>query len=114
MAIRLKAKVVPVTIVGNEEIFPTLFGIKGFKKILGSNIAIPLSFFPLPISRIKGRMYPAIDFSGYDPSLADDQAFCIKMAEKLRRQHQRRLNKDAGDQPLYKLNKFIGKIKKAW
>ncbi len=108
LALKLKAKLVPVTSVGSEDIFPVLFETSRFHGFIGSNFGIPFSLFPLPLSRIKAKIYPPIDLSGYDPSLADDHLFCVKLAEKLRHEHQERINNDAMSQPFFKINKFIG------
>jgi len=84
-----------------------LFGLKSFKDFIGTSIPIPFTFFPLPITRLRAKMYPPIDLSVYDPKLANDTRFCARMSEKVQQQHQERVYNDAKDQPLFKLNRFI-------
>jgi 1-acyl-sn-glycerol-3-phosphate acyltransferase len=107
LGLRLRAKVMPVTIIGNEELFPVMMRLEKAKKFVGTPWPIPFSIFPIPISKIDCKIYPAIDFGKYDADLAEDPRFCNQMAERLKRDLQKRLDEHAKRQPLFLVNKLV-------
>jgi 1-acyl-sn-glycerol-3-phosphate acyltransferase len=92
IALRTGAPIVPVAIVGSEEIYPKLGEIPGVAKLLGAPyfpvtptfpLLGPLGAIPLP-SRWRIAFGPPIDLDGLGPDDADDRARVLEVAEATR------------------------------
>ena len=107
LAIKLRAKILPIISLGNEDVFPVLFKTESLKPFIGSCMGVPASVIPLPIARIHSIIQKPVDMSRCDPSLANDDDFCNEVAEKVRFDLQKRIDQYATHQPLYKLGHFL-------
>jgi 1-acyl-sn-glycerol-3-phosphate acyltransferase len=99
LALRSGAPIVPVAIVGSEEIYPKLAESRLLARLFGAPYfpitptfpALgPLGAVPLP-SRWRIEFCPAIDVSGYGPGAADDRAFVFELSERVRETIQEKL-----------------------
>jgi 1-acyl-sn-glycerol-3-phosphate acyltransferase len=101
LALRARAPVVPVAIVGAEETQPVLHRIKWLSGALGfPNIPVtptfpllgPLGLLPLP-AKWRIEFGEPLDLAGeHDPSAADDRLLVNKLAEGVREQIQSMLD----------------------
>lgn len=106
LAIKLKAKIVPVAIIGGEECCPVAWGIKSFKKIIGSKIPVPLSVIPLPTAWKVVFLKP-VDFSRHNPALAQDHDRCRNLASQIQSKVQWVLDRETLDRPLAKFSSIV-------
>jgi 1-acyl-sn-glycerol-3-phosphate acyltransferase len=92
IALRTGAPIVPVAIVGSEEIYPKIGESRLLARLIGSPYfpitptfpALgPLGTIPLP-SRWRIEFCPPIDVSGYGPEAADDRARVFELSERVR------------------------------
>jgi 1-acyl-sn-glycerol-3-phosphate acyltransferase len=91
LALRRRALLVPVAIVGAEEIHPLLGRLEIAERLLGTSLPYtatfpwlgPLGLVPLP-SHWRIRFGPPLDLSDADAALADDPAFVARAREQVR------------------------------
>jgi 1-acyl-sn-glycerol-3-phosphate acyltransferase len=99
LALRSGTPIVPVAVVGSEEIYPKLAESRLLARLVGAPYfpitptfpALgPLGAVPLP-SRWRIEFCPAIDVSRYGPEAADDRAFVLELSERVRETIQEKL-----------------------
>jgi 1-acyl-sn-glycerol-3-phosphate acyltransferase len=92
LALRTGAPIVPVAIVGSEEIYPKLGELPGVARLLRAPyvpitptfpLLGPLGLIPLP-SRWRIEFGTPIDLSGLGPEAAGDRATVLEVAEEVR------------------------------
>jgi 1-acyl-sn-glycerol-3-phosphate acyltransferase len=91
LALRRRASLVPVAIVGAEEVHPVLGRMELAEQLLGARLPLtptfpwlgPLGLVPLP-SQWRIRFGPPLDLAALDPALADDPAFVTRTREQVR------------------------------
>jgi 1-acyl-sn-glycerol-3-phosphate acyltransferase len=99
IALRTSSPIVPVAIVGSEEIYPKLGESRLLARLTGAPYfpitptfpALgPLGVVPLP-SRWRIEFCPPIDLSSYPPEAAEDRALVLELSEQLREAIQHKL-----------------------
>jgi 1-acyl-sn-glycerol-3-phosphate acyltransferase len=99
VALRTGAPIVPVAIVGSEEIYPKLGESRLLARLIGAPyfpitatfpMLGPFGAIPLP-SRWRIDFCPPIDLSGYGPEAAGDRALVLELAELVRETIQERV-----------------------
>ena len=99
MALRTGSPLIPVAIVGAEEIYPKIADSPALAKLLGAPFLPitptfpwlgPLGLIPLP-SRWRIEFCPPIDLSEYPPEAADDRALLFEISEQVRETIQEQL-----------------------
>jgi 1-acyl-sn-glycerol-3-phosphate acyltransferase len=97
IALRTGAPIVPVAVVGSEEIYPKLADAPVLARIAGAPffpitptfpLLGPLGAIPLP-SRWRIEFCDPIDISGYGPEAADDRSLVFELSEHVRNTIQR-------------------------
>lgn len=92
VALRTGSPIVPVAVVGAEEIYPKLAESRPLAKLLGAPFVPitptlpwlgPLGLIPLP-SRWRIEFCEPIDLSRYPPEAADDRALLFEISERVR------------------------------
>jgi 1-acyl-sn-glycerol-3-phosphate acyltransferase len=92
IALRTSSPIVPVAIVGSEEIYPKIGDSRLLARLIGSPYfpitplfpALgPLGAIPLP-SKWRIEFCPPIDTSGYEPEAADDRSLVFELSERVR------------------------------
>jgi 1-acyl-sn-glycerol-3-phosphate acyltransferase len=92
IALRTGAPLVPVAVVGSEEIYPKLAESRFLSRLLGTPYfpitpTFPalgvLGAVPLP-SKWMIEFCPPVDLSGYGPEAADDRAAVFALSEQVR------------------------------
>ncbi len=92
VAIRTRSPIIPVAVVGAEEIYPKLADSQTLAKLLGAPFVPitptlpwlgPLGLIPLP-SRWRIEFCEPIDISEYPPEAADDRALLFEISERVR------------------------------
>jgi 1-acyl-sn-glycerol-3-phosphate acyltransferase len=92
IALRTGSPIVPVAVVGSEEIYPKIGDSRLLARLIGSPYfpitptfpALgPLGAIPLP-SRWRIEFCPPIDLSGYAPEAADDRSVVFEISERVR------------------------------
>jgi 1-acyl-sn-glycerol-3-phosphate acyltransferase len=92
VALRTGSPIIPVAVVGAEEIYPKLAESKTLAKLLGAPFVPitptlpwlgPLGLIPLP-SRWRIEFCEPIDLSEYPPDAADDRALLFEISERVR------------------------------
>jgi 1-acyl-sn-glycerol-3-phosphate acyltransferase len=92
LALRTGAPIIPVAIVGSEEIYPKLGELPGVARLLGAPyfpitptfpLLGPLGAIPLP-SRWRIAFGEPVDLSGLAPEAAEDRATVLELSEELR------------------------------
>lgn len=92
MALRTGAPIIPVAVVGSEEIYPKLAQSGVLARLTGAPFFPitptfpwlgPLGLIPLP-SRWRIQFCPPIDLSAYGPEAADDKALVFDLSEQVR------------------------------
>jgi 1-acyl-sn-glycerol-3-phosphate acyltransferase len=92
VALRASAPIVPVAVVGSEEIYPKIGSSRVLARLIGSPYfpitptfpALgPLGAVPLP-SKWRIEFCPPIDLSGYGPEAAEDRALVFELSERVR------------------------------
>lgn len=109
LALERKSKVVPVSILGGEECFPTAGTLSQFKSLIGAKIPIPVSLLPLP-TEWKIIFHPSIDFSKYPKSLAKNPEKCRKIGENIQKIVQNSLDRETYHRPLVKVSRLAKKV----
>jgi 1-acyl-sn-glycerol-3-phosphate acyltransferase len=99
VALRTGSPIVPVAVVGAEEIYPKLADSRALAKLLGAPFVPitptlpwlgPLGLIPLPSSwRIE--FCEPIDLAEYPPDAADDRALLFEISERVRETIQEQL-----------------------
>jgi 1-acyl-sn-glycerol-3-phosphate acyltransferase len=92
VALRAGAPIVPVAVIGAEEIYPMLFDAKALAKQLGFPYFPVTPFFPwlgplgaIPLpTRWSISFCPPIDTAAYGPTAADDPLTVLALAEQVR------------------------------
>ena len=99
VALRTGSPIVPVAVVGAEEIYPKLAESPTLAKLLGAPFVPitptfpwlgPLGLIPLP-SRWRIEFCEPIDLSEYPPEAADDRALLFEISERVRETIQEQL-----------------------
>lgn len=92
IALRTGAPIVPVAVVGSEEIYPKLAESGALARLTGAPffpitptfpLLGPLGAIPLP-SRWRIEFCDPIDVSGYGPGAADDRTLVFEISERVR------------------------------
>jgi 1-acyl-sn-glycerol-3-phosphate acyltransferase len=92
LALRTGAPIVPVAVVGSEEIYPKLGEVPGLARLLGAPyfpitptfpLLGPFGAIPLP-SRWRIAFGEPIDLTALGPEAADDRATVLEVAEEVR------------------------------
>jgi 1-acyl-sn-glycerol-3-phosphate acyltransferase len=99
IALRTQAPIVPVAIVGSEEIYPKLADLPAVARLIGSPyfpvtptfpLLGPLGVIPLP-SKWRIEFLDPIETASYGPEGADDRALVLELSERVRDQIQQAL-----------------------
>jgi 1-acyl-sn-glycerol-3-phosphate acyltransferase len=99
VALRTSSPIVPVAVVGSEEIYPKIADSRLLARLIGSPYfpitplfpALgPLGAIPLP-SKWRIEFCPSIDVSGYGPEAANDRSLVFELSERVRETIQDRL-----------------------
>jgi 1-acyl-sn-glycerol-3-phosphate acyltransferase len=99
IALRTSAPIVPVAIVGSEEIYPKLADSRALARLTGAPYfpitptfpALgPFGAIPLP-SRWRIEFCEPIDLSGYGPEAAEDHSLVFELSERVRGKVQEKL-----------------------
>jgi 1-acyl-sn-glycerol-3-phosphate acyltransferase len=99
IALRTQAPIVPVAIVGSEEIYPKLADLPAVARLIGSPyfpvtptfpLLGPLGVIPLP-SKWRIEFLDPIETASYGPEGAADRALVLELSERVRDQIQQAL-----------------------
>jgi 1-acyl-sn-glycerol-3-phosphate acyltransferase len=99
VALKTGAPVVPVAVVGAEEIYPKIAESRGLARLIGAPFLPitptfpwlgPLGLIPLP-SRWRIEFCEPIDLSGYGPEAAEDRGTVFEISEQIRETIQAKL-----------------------
>ena len=99
IALRSGAPLVPVAVVGSEEIYPKLANARPLARLIGAPYFPvtatfpwlgPLGLVPLP-SKWRIEFCEPIDTAGYGPQAADDRALVFELSERVRETIQEKL-----------------------
>ena len=99
IALRAGAPIVPVAVVGSEEIYPKLADVRPLARVLGAPFFPvtptfpwlgPLGAIPLP-SRWRIEFCEPIETTSYGPAAADDRALVLELSERVREEIQQAL-----------------------
>ena len=99
VALRTGSPIIPVAVVGSEEIYPKLAESKALARIIGAPfvpitptfpVLGPLGLVPLP-SKWRIEFCEPIDLSEHPPEAADDRALVFELSELVRETIQQRL-----------------------
>ncbi len=91
-AIRSRAPIIPVSVVGSEEIYPMIGDVSPMAKLLGIPYFPlspfwpwlgPLGLIPLP-SKWRLQFHPPVHAEEYPPEAADDQNLVMAIADQVR------------------------------
>ncbi len=104
VALRTGAPIVPVAVVGSEEIYPKLGEAPLLARLLGTPFFPltptfpwlgPLGTVPLP-SKWRIEFCEPIDTAGYGPSAAEDRSLVLELSERVRETIQGKLYENVG------------------
>ena len=107
VALRTGAPIVPVAVVGSEEIYPKIGESRTLAKAVGAPFAPitptfpwlgPLGLIPLP-SRWRIEFCEPIDLSEYGPDAADDRRVVFDVSEQVRETIQQKLYENLAKRP---------------
>lgn len=99
IALRTRSPIIPVAVVGSEEIYPKIANMPLAHRLLGTPFVPvtptfpllgPLGLLPLP-SKWHIEFCEPIDVSSLPPEAADDRAFVLEVSERVRETIQERL-----------------------
>jgi 1-acyl-sn-glycerol-3-phosphate acyltransferase len=99
VALRTSAPIVPVAVVGSEEIYPKIAESRLLARLIGAPYFPitplfpafgPLGVIPLP-SRWRIEFCPPIDVSGYGPQDAENRSLVFELSERVRETIQEKL-----------------------
>lgn len=91
-AIRSRAPIIPISVVGSEEIYPMVADLAPIAKFFGLPYFPvtpfwpwlgPLGLIPLP-SKWRIQFHPAVHVEEHPPEAADDQALVMALADEIR------------------------------
>ncbi len=99
IALAKRAKIIPVAMIGGEESCPVGWSTKRFRKIIGAQVPIPLSFLPLP-TKWKFIFHKPIDLAANRRELLSNQVLRRMTAAKIRAVVQQTLDREAALRPL--------------
>jgi 1-acyl-sn-glycerol-3-phosphate acyltransferase len=99
IALRTGAPIIPVAVVGSEEIYPKIGNMPVVNKLIGAPFVPITPLFPLfglagliPLpSKWHIEFCDPIDVSDYPPEAADDRTFVLELSERIRATIQERL-----------------------
>lgn len=99
IALRTRAPIVPVAVVGSEEIYPKIANLPVIPKLIGAPFVPVTPMFPLfglagviPLpSKWHIEFCDPIDVTQYPKEAADDRAFVLELSERVRSTIQERL-----------------------
>lgn len=99
IALRTKTPIIPVAVVGSEEIYPKIANMPFIPKLIGAPFVPVTPMFPLlgiagmiPLpSKWHIEFCDPIDVTQYPPEAADDRAFVLELSERVRATIQERL-----------------------
>lgn len=99
IALRTNSPIVPVAVVGSEEIYPKIANLPIIPRLIGAPFVPVTPLFPLfglagliPLpSKWHIEFCEPIDVSQYPPEAADDRAFVLELSERVRATIQERL-----------------------
>lgn len=102
IALRTGSPIIPVAVVGSEEIYPKIANMPIVNKLIGAPFVPVTPFFPLfglggliPLpSKWNIEFCEPIDVSQYPPEAADDRAFVLELSERVRTIIQERLREN--------------------
>ena len=107
VALRTGAPLVPVAVVGSEEIYPKLAESRTLARAIGAPFVPitptfpwlgPAGLIPLP-SRWRIEFCEPIDLSGYGPEAADDRRVVFDVSERVRETIQQKLYENLARRP---------------
>jgi 1-acyl-sn-glycerol-3-phosphate acyltransferase len=98
MAVEAGKPIIPCVVVGAEESHLNLGRIRAGRILGGAQLPLPLNLLPLP-AKWRIRFLPAVDVSAYDPRQAGDPARMEALAEAIRGQVQRAVDRQVADRP---------------
>ena len=99
IALRTRSPIVPVAVVGSEEIYPMIADAQTLARAIGAPFVPitptfpwlgPLGLLPLP-SRWRIEFCEPIDISAYPPEAADDRRIVFELSERVRETIQAKL-----------------------
>jgi 1-acyl-sn-glycerol-3-phosphate acyltransferase len=99
IALRTGAPIVPVAVVGSEEIYPKIADLPAVARLIGAPyfpvtptfpLLGPLGIVPLP-SKWRIEFLDPIETAAYGPEGADDRALVLELSERVREQIQQAL-----------------------
>ncbi len=99
VALRTRSPIVPIAVVGSEEIYPLLADLPPLARLIGAPFAPitptfpwlgPLGLVPLP-SRWRIEFCEPVDLAAYPPEAADDRRAVFEISEQIRETIQQRL-----------------------
>jgi 1-acyl-sn-glycerol-3-phosphate acyltransferase len=99
VALRTRSPIVPVAVVGSEEIYPKIGESRTLARVTGAPFVPitptfpllgPLGLIPLP-SKWRIEFCPPIDLSAYPPEAADDRQLLFDISERVRETIQEKL-----------------------
>ena len=99
IALRTGAPIVPVAVVGSEEIYPKLADLPAVARLIGAPyfpvtptfpLLGPLGIVPLP-SKWRIEFLEPIETSSYGPEAAEDRALVLELSERVRGEIQQAL-----------------------
>jgi len=102
IALRTRTPIIPVAVVGSEEIYPKIGNIPFVNRLIGAPFVPvtplfpmfgPLGLVPLP-SKWHIEFCDPIDVSQYPAEAADDRAFVLELSERVRATIQERLKEN--------------------
>ncbi|CAN5451295.1 hypothetical protein BH20ACT15_BH20ACT15_07320 [soil metagenome] len=102
IALRSRAPIVPVAVVGSEEIYPKIAESRTLARLLRAPFVPitptfpllgPLGLMPLP-SRWRIEFCPPIDLSGHPPEAAEDRALILDVSAQVRETVQRAIREN--------------------
>ena len=92
IALRTRAPIIPVSVVGSEEIYPMLANVRTVAKMIGMPyfpitpqfpLLGPLGLLPLPSSWMI-EFHQPIPVDEFDPEAADDPATVMRLSDQVR------------------------------
>jgi 1-acyl-sn-glycerol-3-phosphate acyltransferase len=99
LALRTRSPIVPVAVVGSEEIYPKIAEAPALARLTGAPffpitptfpLLGPLGVVPLP-SKWRIEFCEPVDLSGYPPEAADDRVLVFELSERVRETIQQKL-----------------------
>ncbi len=102
IALRTSTPIIPVAVVGSEEIYPKIANMPFVHKLIGTPFVPMTPFFPffglaglIPLpSKWHIEFCEPIDVTMYPPEAADDRAFVLELSERVRATIQERLREN--------------------